>query len=127
GETEEALRIWTDECLPLAVRAQDLDGIAHVRFVCARARLTRGDLEKGEAQLIYDELAESFRLNKKLQRVDGIAFSGSFLGQVLARAGHREEALSVLADSASAFEKMGREEEATQVRALREEIGKADQ
>ncbi len=118
GETAEALRIQLEEVLPVAQALGDVDLIAHVRFSCARMRLARGGLKQGEAQQIYDELAESFALLQQLQRVDGIAFAGSLLGQVLAWAGHREEALPVLEQSAAAFDTLGMTKNAAETRAL---------
>ncbi len=118
GETEEALRIHIEERLPAAVKAQDMDSIAHVRFSCARLRLSRGGLEQGEAQIIFDELEESFTLLKKLQRADGIAFVGMLFGQVLAAAGRVDEAVTVLDQSAAAFEKLKWADQAAQVHEL---------
>ncbi len=124
GETDEALRIHIKERLPVAEAMQDTDSIAHVRLCCAQIRLGRDGLEKGEAQTIYEELAESFTLFKKLQRVDGIAHSGVLLGQVLAGGGHIDDALSVLAESAAAFEKIGVADQAAQIRTMQETIRK---
>jgi hypothetical protein len=84
GETDEALRIYTDEYMPMARLAQDMDLIAHSCFSCAQLRLNRGGLQKGEAQMIADELAESYRLNQQLQRVDGIAIVGALLDALTA-------------------------------------------
>ncbi|HET6427796.1 MAG TPA: hypothetical protein VFJ30_05270, partial [Phycisphaerae bacterium] len=122
GKAEEALHILTEEALPAVQRLQDVDLIANLRYTCASLRLDRGGLEKGEAQVIFDELNESFRLLTKLQRPDGIAAVGVLLGQVLAVAGHADEALAVLDQSAAAFEKLGRADQAAQVRALQETI-----
>ena len=79
-------------------------------------------MEKGEAQTIFDELAESFTLLAKLQRVDGIAIVGLLFGQVLAAAGGVEEALAVLDQSAWAFEKLQMAGEAAKVRELQKKI-----
>jgi hypothetical protein len=122
GETDEALRIHIEECLPTAEATQDLDGIAHVRFSCARLRLTRGGMQQGEAQTICDELAESFAILHKLQRVDGIAVVGAMLGQILAMGGYRDEACTVLDQSVMAFEKMQQTQQAEQVRDLQRRI-----
>jgi tetratricopeptide (TPR) repeat protein len=122
GETDEALRIRTEECLPVFERIQDIDGIANVRYRCAQDRLARGGLEQGEGQTIYNELAESFVLLTKLQRVDGIAVVGSLLGQFLAAAGHRDDALAVLEQSATAFERIGQLNQATDIRQLQDKI-----
>jgi tetratricopeptide (TPR) repeat protein len=122
GEAEEALRIHTEERLPTAIATNDIDSIAHIRFSCAQLRLGRDGLAQGEAQTIVDELAESFAINKKLQRADGIAFVGWLLGQVLAIAGHTEDALAVLDQSAIAFEKLRQPEQAARIRALQQRI-----
>ena len=122
GEHEEALRILVDESLPLAEKLQDIDAIANLRFSCAKIRLSRGGLEKGEAQAIFDDLMVSFSFFQKLQRPDGVAFVGSTLGQVLAVAGHKEEAVAVLDQSASAFDQIGMADQAAQARALLEKI-----
>lgn len=122
GDTDEALRIHVEECLPVAQATQDMDGIAHGRFSCAQLRIARRGLEQGEAQTIHDELAESFALLQQLQRVDGIATVGALLGQVLAMAGARAEAVAVLAQSAMAFERLGQDASAAQMRALADSL-----
>jgi hypothetical protein len=122
GETDEALRIYTDEYMPMARLAQDMDLIAHSCFSCAQLRLNRGGLQKGEAQMIADELAESYRLNQQLQRVDGIAIVGALLGQVLAATGAHDDATAVLNVSAAAFERIGAAEQAAQIRELAAKI-----
>jgi hypothetical protein len=118
GETDEAIRIHIEDRLPVAQRMQDLDLIAHIRFCCAQIRISRGGLQQGEGQVIQDELAESFMLFQQLQRVDGIAIAGALLGQVLAAAGARGDAISVLDVSAAAFDRIGHNEQAAQIRAL---------
>lgn len=122
GETEEAFRIWIDECLPIFQRIGDLEGIAAIRFACARARLHSGGLEHGEAQTVLDELKESFGLCQRLRRPEGIAAVGRLLGPVLLARGHADEALNVLDQSAVAFEKLDRADEAAMVRELQQRI-----
>ncbi|MEW5735218.1 MAG: CHAT domain-containing protein [Thermodesulfobacteriota bacterium] len=121
-KTDEALQIQKEDCLPAYIALQDMDGIANSRFSCAQIRLKRGGLEKGEAQVIYDELAESFAINQKIRRADGIAYSGFLLGQVLARGGHLEKGLEVLDVSAAAFEKLQMMDWAKQVREVQQII-----
>jgi len=118
GETDEALRIYVEECLPVMQQIQDMDSLAHIRFFCARIRLERSGLQGDEGQTIIDELAESFTLFRKLQRVDGIAIVGSLLGQVLAAVGLRKEALTVLDHAAAAFDRLQQAAQAAQLRAL---------
>ena len=82
---------------------EDLDSIAHIRFSCAQIRLSTGGLEKKDGQVILDELSESFAIYSKLKRIDGIAYVGFFLGQVLAMTGYAKEAMDVLGKSAAAI------------------------
>jgi hypothetical protein len=110
--------------LPIAKKIKDLDSIAHIRFSCAQIRLNRGGVERGEIQEIYEELAESFALFLKIQRLDGIAYAGMLLGQVLAIGGNSEEALKILDESAAAFEKLQLSKQAKSVRELQETIRK---
>ena len=118
GETDEALRIQIEERLPVAEQIQDMDLIAHIRFSCARIRLDRGGLQGDEAQAIVDELAESFTLNQKLQRADGIAFVGFLLGRVLAAVGLGAEALTVLDHAAAAFARLQQDAQVAQIREM---------
>ena len=124
GEADEALRIYGEECLPVAKKISDVDTIAHIRCRCALIRLNHGGWEKGEAQAILEELKQSYTLNQKIQRTDGIAFVGILYGQVLVKAGKNNEAFQVLEKSAAAFDKLGRSEDAGEARALQEQIRK---
>ena len=110
------------ERLPVAQEMQDIEAIAHIRFSCAQIRLSRGDHEKGDIQTIFDELNEAFEISLKLQRPDFIGATGNLLGQVFALGGHPDEAVSVLATAAAAFEKIGQADRAAQCRQLIEQI-----
>jgi len=58
-----------------------------------------------------------------LGRADGIAVVGLVLGQILAGADARSEALTVLRRSAEMYRKLGREAEARSVEELSRELG----
>lgn len=90
--------------------------MAHIRYPCTHIRLARGGLQGDEGQTIIDELAESFTLTQKLQRVDGIAFVGALLGQVLAAVGLADEARTVPDHAAAAFERLQQGAQAAQLR-----------
>ena len=122
GELDEALRIHLEERLPIALKVGDTGSVAHIRFSCARIRLARGGMEKGEAQVIGEELVESFALYKKLQRPDGIGWVGLLFGQFLATTGKTAEALTVLEEAAAAFDKLNWAERAAQVRELQKQV-----
>ena len=126
GETDEALRIHIEERLPIAESSQNQGDLAQIYFSCARIRLSKGDLEKGEFQTIYEELAKSFGINQKLQRIDGIAYSGLYLGNVLRLAGETEDACKVLDIAGSAFMKMQQPEMVEQVKQMQQKIRGAE-
>ena len=117
GETEEALRIQVEEVLPSARRIGDTDLLAATHYRCAMIRLGRGDLDQEQLKLVFEELTESFGLFKKSRRVDGVAIVGAQLGQLLAAGGLVEEAESILEESATAFDKLGNLDAASQLRA----------
>jgi hypothetical protein len=96
----------------------DIDSVAHIRYKCAMIRIERGGLEHGEAQTVYDELAESFAISMKIGRVDYIAPVGAALGQVLMMGGYFDDAIPVLEAAAAAFEKLGWDDGVRQVRDL---------
>ena len=86
GQLDEALKMHSDR-LGVAEAMGDIDSIAHVKFSCATIRLERGGWEKGEAQTIVSELAESFSIAQRMKRADFIAGIGAQFGQVLVMAG----------------------------------------
>jgi hypothetical protein len=118
GQTDEALRIHLEERLPVAQRMHDLASLAHIRFCCAQIRLQQSGWQSAAAQTIVDELAESFALFSKLQRVDGVAAVGWLLGQVLAALGLPAEAYAVLDDAAAAFARLQQAAQVAQIREL---------
>jgi tetratricopeptide (TPR) repeat protein len=122
GEIEEALRILSEEALPSARKIGDVDLIASLLFLCAKSRLARDSLQPDEVPALFSELKESFTLFKKLQRLDGIAAVGALFGQVLAAAERWDEALSVLDETATAYDRRDQTDLAAQIRALQDRI-----
>jgi tetratricopeptide (TPR) repeat protein len=121
GDTDEALRIHIEERLPVAKKIKDMDSIAHIRFSCAEIRLNRGGLEE-EAQTIYEELLESLATFSEIQRMDGIAYVGRMLGQVLVMAKIFDDAYRVLDQSAAAFKKLRQPRQAEEIRNLQKQV-----
>jgi tetratricopeptide (TPR) repeat protein len=121
GDIDEALRIHIEERLPVAKKIKDMDSIAHIRFSCAEIRLNRGGLEE-EAQTIYEELLESFATFSEIQRMDGIAYVGRMLGQVLVMAKIFDDAYRVLDQSAAAFKKLRQPRQAEEIRNLQKQV-----
>jgi hypothetical protein len=122
GELDEALQIHLKERLPMVVRLRDVDSIAHIRSSCAQLRLARSHPSPSEVQTAVDELRESFALLSELGRADGLAVVGEVLGLVLEAVGSHVEALQVLDVSATAYEKLGRDDKAAAVRARQRAI-----
>ena len=83
---------------------------------------TRGGVEKGRIQEIYEALAELFAIAARLGAPDGIAHVGALLAQVLAMGGHRDEALAVLDQAEAAFRKLGDADGIEHVQQLRRTI-----
>ncbi len=98
-----------DERLTVNRGLGDIDGIAAALFNLAQLDLME---EKHVAAL--PRLLESFALNTRLGRADGIAIVGSVLGQLLAAAG-RAEARSVLDQSREAFLRLEQAEPAREI------------
>jgi esterase/lipase superfamily enzyme len=121
GQLDEALAIHSDR-LPVAEAMGDIDSVAHVKFSCASIRLQRGGWENGEAEAIIAELAESFSIAQRTQRVDAIAGIGAQFGQVLVMAGMRDDGLAVLETAAAGFVTLKQTESARQLRDLQETI-----
>jgi tetratricopeptide (TPR) repeat protein len=121
GHLGEALAMHLER-LPTAEAMRDSDSIAQIKFSCAGIRLLRGGWEKGEAQKIFDELAEGFALAQRTGRADFIASIGRLYGWALAAAGHPNEGVDVLDKAAAVFEKLKRSKDAAQVRAMQNQI-----
>jgi hypothetical protein len=119
GETEEALRILSEEVLPAAERIRDKALIAHTLYKSASVRLNCGGLENQEdARKIVNEIRSSFELFCRLNRADGIAVVGSLCGQLLGAAGIVDEAIVVLEKAANAYDGLRRSDQGDQLRAL---------
>ena len=88
----------------------------------ASGLIAAGGLEQGRIQEIYDALAEAFGIAQKLRLPDGIAFIGIQLADILARAGHRDEALAVLDEAEAGFRVLGHAEGVEHVGRMREAI-----
>jgi phosphopentomutase len=121
GQLDEALTMHSGR-LVVAEAMADIDSVAHIKFNCATIRLERGGWEKGEAEAIVAELAESFTIARKIGRTDFIAGIGVPYGRVLAAGGHPDDALAVLDEAAGAFEKLERKEDVARVRALQDQL-----
>jgi hypothetical protein len=122
GETDEALRIRQEEELPVYERLGDVRKRSVTLQNIAAGLLAAGGLEQGRIQEIYDALAEAFGIARKLRWPEGIAFIGIQLAEILARAGHRDEALAVLHEAEAGFRVLGHAEGIEHVGRLRDAI-----
>lgn len=124
GELDEALSLH-EQRLPIAQKMGDIDNLAHTRFSLARIRLQRGDHQSGGIQQIYEDLAESFGINLKLGRPDGISVVGVLLAQVLTMGGQKDQALQILEHVESAYNKLGDAKGLAHISQLREMVNDA--
>jgi tetratricopeptide (TPR) repeat protein len=127
GQTDEALRIYQEEQLPVYERLGDVRSHAVTMGKIAAGLIAAGGLEQGRIQEIHDALAEAFGIARKLGEPDGIAWVGFQLAQILALAGHRGEALVVLDEAEAAFTTLGNTEGLGHIGKLREAIRSDDQ
>jgi tetratricopeptide (TPR) repeat protein len=82
---------------------QDASGIAASLWAIANIELDREQVKQAVPRVI-----EAWTILDGLDEADGIATVGPVMGQILAAAGQREEALAVLARCAGARRKLGR-------------------
>ncbi len=61
----------------------------------------------GDIQKAFEHLAESYTINMKLGRLDGISSVGLYLGRILCQAGQTEQGLEILERSRRGFERLG--------------------
>jgi tetratricopeptide (TPR) repeat protein len=109
GETAEARRLY-EEILTTYRELGDVDSSANSLYYLANLDLQAGNVEAASARL-----AESWAINVKLNRADGIAVVGRLYGQVLAAGQRLPEAREVLQRSEAAFRLLGWTDPADQV------------
>ena len=102
-------RDFQEQSLEISRRLDDLDGIANAQFYLASL-----DLKDSPLAEVLARLAESWEINVKIGRADGIAFVGRFYGQLLAGS-DRDQAISVLRSSQEAFQRLGMTGEVAEV------------
>ncbi len=109
GEVDEALKLHQerlgvfDELGDISEKAHTLWGMAQIELKCE------------SYQEAFEHLNESYTLNMKLGRLDGICFVGRDLGRLLCQAGQKEQGMEILTRSRDGFIKLGREQQAGQI------------
>jgi tetratricopeptide (TPR) repeat protein len=94
----------------------DPAGIANAQFYLASL-----DLDENRPDNALSRLVESWEINLRIGRADGIAFVGQFYGLVLAGT-DRAKAVSVLRTSQDAFQRLGMTAEAEELAGLLKEL-----
>jgi len=112
GEVDAALQLH-QERLGIFEALGDLDGKANTLWAMAEI-----EMQQENWQAAFDHLSESYAINLKLGRLDGICMVGLSLGQLLCMAGQKEEGLKLLRRSASGFRQLGWPNYPEQVEAL---------
>jgi tetratricopeptide (TPR) repeat protein len=124
GDLDEALRIWREQ-LPIFERLGcDRDRSAILAQI-SLALIRMGGLENGRFQEIFDALAESYGIALKLRFPEGIGKTGVMLAIMMMKAGRSGEALVVLEKAEAAFQKLGKLQDISDLRRLREQIKSA--
>jgi hypothetical protein len=124
GEADQALQFHREEMQTYKALG-DQDSIAATSFEIAQIYLARTEERPDPAalQAASEALAESYRINLSIGRLDGICAAGALLGQVLAAGGQHDEAKAVLVRSRDGFRKLGRPGEAAQMEELLRRLG----
>ena len=112
GDYDEAAELQ-EKRLEVNQQLGDLGGIAAASWGLARIDLARKDQQAAIPRLI-----ESFKINSQLQRPEGIAGTGTLLGQLLLTAGQVHLARLVLGDAMTAAERVGRTDITSQISEL---------
>ena len=118
GQVEEALKLH-QEVLIIFEELGDLVGKANTLWYMAGIELQRESF-----QTAFDYLSESYAINLKLGRLDGICMVGLDLGQLLCISGNTESGLEILERSRSGFLKLCQANLAQQTQQLMEMISK---
>jgi hypothetical protein len=109
---DQALKLHQEQ-LAIAEALGDLDGVANTLWSIAQI-----ELHEQHFQQAFERLADSYAINLKLGRLDGICYVGLDFGQLLCAAGQREEGLAVLERSRDGFAQLGRSEKARYVQSI---------
>jgi tetratricopeptide (TPR) repeat protein len=119
GEVDAAAASW-QEVIGIAGSLGDPDVKANALWSIAQI-----EVQQQKWQDAYDHLSESYAINLKLGRLDGICFVGLSLGQLLCMAGQREQGLAILTRSRDGFFKLGQARLGQEVEALIQQLPKA--
>jgi len=75
-------------------------------------------LQKDSVQEAYEHLVQSYNINLKLGRLDGICYVGLDLGQLLCQANQKEKGIEILERSRDGFRKLGQTQMADYVQQI---------
>jgi len=124
GEVDAALALHRER-LEVFRQLGDQDGVANATYDIGQMQLFRA-VEKSDAEAFrsaVEALTESYSINLKIGRLDGICFVGQALGRALAMAGEHDKAREILQCSLDGFRKLGRAQQAAQVEELLRQLG----
>jgi tetratricopeptide (TPR) repeat protein len=115
GDVAGALKLH-EERLGIMRTLGDINEIAAAQFDLASLYLKEGQKEEARARL-----AESWQINVKIGRADGIAFVGALYGQLLL-ATDPSQAITILQTAREAFQRLGRTQQAGEIEAFLERL-----
>ena len=113
GELDEALRIRKEEQLPVYEKIGDIDSKALTLWKLAQIELGQKSLKRA-----LEYLFESYAINIKLGRLDGICFVGLDIGRLLYSVGEKNKGRELLERSRAGFLKLDLVELAKEVEDL---------
>ena len=112
GDVEGALELQ-EERLKINEELGDLDEIANTLWSLASI-----EKDREAYQQAFEYLATSYRIIRKIGRLDGIAYVGLDLGLLLCQAGKADQGIPILQRSLEGFRHLGQEAMAGHVQAI---------
>lgn len=70
-------------------------------------KLAQHDLQRDDLPMALARLLESYELNQRLGRLDGVCAVGLVVGQILANGGQRQRGREILVEVRDGFRKLG--------------------
>jgi len=118
GDLDESLRIRQEEELPVYESLGDVEGVIAVLVQASRIRVARGNPNQETFDRVRIDLSQAYQMAKRLTRLDFICAAAQDLGGLLAGAGAKDEARSLLTEARDGYLRLGLVQHAAQMDAL---------
>ncbi len=90
--------------LEAARRRDDFETIARLQWMLAQS-----EMQNGELPMAFARVMESYELNRKMGRIDGVCVTGLIAGQLMLGGGQLTRAREILTEVRDGFIKLGQQ------------------